>query len=151
MKKHLLYLVTCFILLSVHTVTSQVGIGTNVPNPASQLEIKSSNRGVLIPQIPLTDIADESTINVGNVESLLVYNTTTDANLSPGYYYWFQGSWKRLMIESDLPDYIVFWDVVNNQFTYTDANGDSNYKHLRFRNANLPFSKCRWKNLRVYR
>lgn len=124
MKKLLLYLVTGILFLSASTVTSQVGIGTDVPNPSSQLEIKSANRGVLIPQIPLTDLGDQSTINAGNVESLLVYNTNTATNLTPGYYYWFEGTWKRLLTENDLPENIVFWDVANGQFTYIDANGD---------------------------
>src|SRR5690606_3195670 len=34
------------------------------------------------------------------------------------------GSWNRLLNEIKLPDYIVFWDIANNQFTYIDENGD---------------------------
>ncbi|TDU34276.1 collagen triple helix repeat protein [Gelidibacter sediminis] len=121
--KKLLLLIT---LLTGNFIFAQVGIGTDVPNPSTQLEIKSSDRGVLIPQIALTSDTDQSTITAGNVESLLVYNTSSSAALTPGYYYWSQGSWKKLITASEatLPDNIVYWDIVNNQFTRIDANGD---------------------------
>ena len=121
MKKLLL-----LIVLIISNVTySQVGIGTNMPNPSTQLEIVSGNRGVLIPQIPLINITDQTTISAGNLESLLVYNTSNSATLSPGYYYWLKGSWTKLMTETDLPANIVFWDVVVNQFTYSDSSGNA--------------------------
>lgn len=120
MRKLLLFL----IFITGNILYAQVGIGTDLPNPSTQLEVKSSNRGILIPQVPLTGKTDRSTITAGNLESLLVYNTNTNATLTPGYYYWFQDSWHRLLTENDLPDYIVFWDVTNNQFTYIDENGD---------------------------
>ncbi|WP_407933274.1 autotransporter outer membrane beta-barrel domain-containing protein, partial [Aequorivita sinensis] len=119
MKKLLLLLLLC-----TGSIYAQVGIGTDTPNPSTQLEIKSANRGVLIPQVPLTGKTDQTTINAGNLESLLVYNTSTNETLNPGYYYWFQGNWQRLISDTDLPDFIVLWDVVNNQFTYIDQNGD---------------------------
>jgi len=124
MKKLLLFLITVVLLLNLYQATAQVGIGTDMPNPSTQLEIKASNRGIMIPQVPLTSITDQTTITAGNLESLLVYNINTNATLTPGYYYWYQGSWNRLLTETDLPDYIVFWDVVNGQFTYIDENGD---------------------------
>ncbi|MFY0714327.1 hypothetical protein J1D01_11655 [Seonamhaeicola sp. NFXS20] len=121
MKKLLLLIA----LIVGNFVYAQVGIGTDMPNPSTQLEIKSSERGVLIPQVPLTSNTDQTTISAGNVESLLVYNTSTNQTLTPGYYYWYQGSWHRLTIESDLPDNIVYWDVVNNQFAYADEYGNT--------------------------
>ncbi|WP_310993270.1 hypothetical protein, partial [Aequorivita marina] len=120
MKKILLFLLLC-----TSSIYAQVGIGTDAPNPSTQLEIKSANRGVLIPQVPLTGKTDQTTINAGNLESLLVYNTNTNETLTPGYYYWFEGSWNKLLIDTDLPDHIVFWDIENNQFYYIDENGDT--------------------------
>ncbi|MDW5289143.1 hypothetical protein [Formosa sp. PL04] len=120
MKKLLLLL----IVFTANLTYSQVGIGTDMPNSSAQLEIVSSNRGVLIPQVPLTSVTDETTISAGNIESLLVYNTNTATDITPGYYYWYQGSWNKLLAKKDLQGNIVFWDVVNNQFTYIDENGD---------------------------
>ncbi|GGW48841.1 hypothetical protein [Arenibacter certesii] len=120
MKKIILLL----LLVTGNFLFAQVGIGTDLPNPSTQLEIKSSNRGVLIPQVPLTSNTDKTTISAGNLESLLVYNISTTATLTPGYYYWYQDRWERLLSDTDLPDYIVNWDVANNQFTYKDTNGN---------------------------
>ncbi|WP_158962870.1 beta strand repeat-containing protein [Myroides fluvii] len=78
---------------------AQVGIGTTTPNPSSQLEISSDKRGVLIPQITLKNLTDDITIDNGNVESLLVYNITSDGVLIPGYYFWKNGAWNRLLTE----------------------------------------------------
>ncbi len=124
MKKLVLFLITTVLLLNLYQAKAQVGIGTDMPNPSTQLEIISSNRGIMIPQVPLTSNTDQSTITAGNLESLLVYNINTNATLTPGYYYWYQGSWNRLLNENDLPDNIVYWDVQNGQFTYIDENGD---------------------------
>ncbi|MBJ7881648.1 collagen-like protein [Gelidibacter salicanalis] len=120
MKKLLLLLT----LLTGNFIFAQVGIGTDVPNASSQLEIKSSNRGVLIPQIALTGTTDQETITAGNVESLLVYNTTDGNAMTPGYYYWSQDSWKKLSTGIDVPDNIVYYDIVNNQFTSINQDGD---------------------------
>lgn len=121
--KKLLLLIT---LLTGNFIFAQVGIGTDVPSPSAQLEIKSSNRGVLIPQIALTSVTDQVTITAGNVESLLVYNTSNSNSLTPGYYYWSEGAWKKLAADADvtLPANVVYWDVVNNQFIRIDENGD---------------------------
>src|SRR5690554_597283 len=106
MKKLLLLLT----FITGNFLFAQVGIGTDLPNPSTQLEIISSNRGILIPQVPLTSKTDQTTISAGNIESLLVYNTSTNATLNPGYYYWFEDSWHQLLTESSLPEYIVYWD-----------------------------------------
>lgn len=95
------------ILLTGHFLSAQVGIGTEHPSPSSQLDINATNRGVLIPQVALTGLSDMTTITAGNVNSLLVYNTSTDNSLSPGYYYWFEGEWKRLNTDTDLPDLVA--------------------------------------------
>lgn len=121
MKKTLLFLA----LIVSNFLWAQVGVGTDLPSPSAQLDIKSSNRGVLIPQIALTSPTDQTTISAGNVESLLVYNTSTTSTLTPGYYYWFQGRWQKLAVEANLPDNAVYWDIVNNAFTYMDAGGNT--------------------------
>ncbi|WP_286455609.1 hypothetical protein, partial [Myroides sp. R163-1] len=80
---------------------AQVGIGTAIPNPSAQLEVSSDKRGLLIPQIALKSLTDDKTIISGNVESLLVYNTTDNGIVKPGYYYWKKNSWTRLLTEID--------------------------------------------------
>lgn len=73
----------------------QIGIGTTTPNASSVLDIESNNKGLLIPRIPLVDTADNITI-ANPATSLLVYNTTTNSNITEGYYYWNASQWVRL-------------------------------------------------------
>ncbi|MBA6153192.1 hypothetical protein [Gelidibacter maritimus] len=91
-----------FVFLTGHLLFAQVGIGTENPSPSSQLDIHSNNRGLLIPQVALTGLTDATTIASGNVNSLLIYNTSTVGGLTPGYYYWLNQSWNRLMTESSV-------------------------------------------------
>lgn len=79
---------------------AQVGIGTPTPNPSSQLEVVADNRGVLFPKVPLTDSVDNQTIANGNIEGLMVFNTTTNTDITPGYYYWDGDKWVRMAHES---------------------------------------------------
>src|SRR5699024_7697801 len=76
---------------------AHVGIGTDMPNASAQLEIVASNRGVLIPQVALESEIDQSTVSAGNVESLLIWNTSTNKDMIPGYYYWYNNRWQRLV------------------------------------------------------
>jgi len=117
------YLLFLLVGMCCFPLCAQMGIGTEMPESAAELEIKSSHRGVLIPRIELNGPADQNTITAGNIESLLVFNTTYSSTLDPGYYYWFDGRWNRLMTPADLIDNRVFWDVDQQEFTYIDENG----------------------------
>lgn len=91
------------------SVTAQVGIGTSAPNPSAKLEITTTAgeyKGILIPRIPLLGLTDTETIDHGNIESLLVYNTAVTSSLSPGYYYWNSHKWNRLLIKDDIPQIV---------------------------------------------
>ena len=91
-----------FILLAGPLLFAQVGIGTETPSASAQLDIYANNKGVLIPQVALTSVTDNTTISSGNVNSLLVYNTSAVGTLTPGYYYWMDTTWNRLMTESSV-------------------------------------------------
>lgn len=68
---------------------SQVGIGSEVVKSDALLDIESESKGILLPQISLSNLNTLSPItsNTGiGTESLLVYNTN---NLTgKGFYYW---------------------------------------------------------------
>jgi len=74
----------------------QVGIRTLVPNSSSQLDIVADNKGILIPRISLKSTTDTSTITNGNINSMLVFNTETIADITPGFYYWYTDKWVRI-------------------------------------------------------
>jgi len=118
---------------------AQVGIGTGTPNLSAQLEISSDKRGVLIPQVPLKGVLDAKTIENGNVESLLVYNITTNNELQPGYYYWKGASWHRLLTDLDSKE----WEFPGNKsFVVEDGvlklyDTDDNFIFIEIEHLNI--------------
>lgn len=109
---------------------SQVGIGTLTPNQSAQLDVVSNNKGILIPRVGLTSSVDASTIQNGNVNSLLVFNTNTQNDVTPGYYYWYNDRWMRIVNDAD----VVALDknttnqsltVVGTDLVLTDSDGNT--------------------------
>lgn len=102
MKKNVL---SVAFLLASSFAMAQVGIGTTAPDQSALLDLDIANnepRGLLIPRISLSSITDNSTINKGKVaNSLLVFNTTSNDDLQPGFYYWFNTQWIRLIGTDD--------------------------------------------------
>ncbi|WP_158963645.1 beta strand repeat-containing protein [Myroides fluvii] len=102
MKKNVL---SVALLMMSGFAFAQVGIGTANPNASALLDVEAkegSYKGVLIPRIPLASATDNSTINGKNTpNSLLLFNTTDNSDLKPGYYYWFDNRWVRLIASTD--------------------------------------------------
>ena len=122
MKNKLLPL---FFVLASYSAYSQVGIGTTMPNPSSQLEVVANDKGVLIPRIQLKNITDAATIVNGNVNSLLVFNTATAADIKPGYYYWYDNKWNRIVIAGEIESNkgTVIYNAVTKEFVFVDDSG----------------------------
>ncbi|SFO01016.1 hypothetical protein SAMN05421741_11675, partial [Paenimyroides ummariense] len=127
MKKRLL---TAAFFVGAWGAYSQVGIGTLTPNKSAQLDIVSQNSGVLFPRIKLTSSTDATTITQGNVNSIFVYNTTTVNDVKPGYYYWYEDRWMRVVNDAD----VIALDknttnaslvVLNQDLVLTDTDGNT--------------------------
>ncbi len=91
-----------FTLLTYTIVFAQVGIGTTNPNESAQLDVFSSNSGVLIPRVALQSTTNNSNPIANPENSLLVYNTRTGDDVSPGYYYWSVDAWNKLLTEASI-------------------------------------------------
>lgn len=96
-------------LLFVIVAKAQVGIGTPSPKEDAILEILSSNKGVLIPRIGIADNTALLQGSAAHEESLLIYNTSTsaesvaaDKKVTPGFYYWKDEKWHRIINDTDL-------------------------------------------------
>lgn len=72
---------------------AQVGINTSPPHPTAALDMSDSEKGFLAPKIALQNIRDTSTINAPK-KGVLVFNTTSNSDLQPGYYYWNNEKWE---------------------------------------------------------
>jgi len=81
----------CLLVLITYGIQAQVGINTTAPAPSSMLDIESSNKGILIPRVNISDLNSISPVTGGSSESLLVYNTNTTTG--KGFYYWDTTKW----------------------------------------------------------
>ena len=115
MKKAIIIL-SIFLLFGFSGM-AQVSINSDnsLPDPSSMLDVKSGNKGLLIPQVALTGTTDASTI-LSPATRLLIYNTaiagTPPNNVTPGYYYWNSSAWARLSVGangSGATNYITKW------------------------------------------
>ena len=101
---------------------AQVGIGTETPNRSSQLEVVSADRGILLPRVSLQSTTDQTTIRNGNVNSLMVFNTQTVNDITPGYYYWYENRWYKLAASGD-EIITTLIDQQDGTYLYTSEDG----------------------------
>lgn len=111
--------------LGITSVFSQVGIGTEYPEPSAALEILASNKGILIPRVSLQSITDQTTISGTLINGLLVFNTSNQNTLQPGFYYWYANSWQRIGVVDDsfIETITNLIDNQNGTYTYTNEEG----------------------------
>jgi hypothetical protein len=96
MKKLLFYVVIAFAILSSSGMMAQQGFGTNTPDKSAAVDIVSTKRGLLIPRVALTETTNNSPVNAP-ATSLMVYNTASANDVTPGFYYWDGAKWVRFM------------------------------------------------------
>ncbi len=110
------------------TTYAQVGIGTPIPDPSTQLDVVASDKGIMIPRVALTSTTDVTTIanmaSGSDKTSLLVFNTATAADVTPGYYYWDGTKWLRLLTSDNNTETLTtLIDNGNGTYTYTSEDG----------------------------
>ena len=134
MKKITYTIGFAFAMLATSNAVAQQGFGTNRPEKSAAVEIKSPNKGLLIPRIALTSTTDVTTV-LNPANSLLVYNETASDGLHAGYYY-FKASankWIPLLDETIQSHVTVTQDgqnlsVVGTQTTNTNGSTSTDYK-----------------------
>jgi len=131
-------LLISFLLLRV-AVHAQMKIGDNSTsiNNASLLELETTNKGVVLPRVSLTNITTPSPLPAGLLTGTVVFNTnasTTNGN-GIGLYYWNGTSWSPVTpnISSSA------WSITGNANTNYAVNflGTTNNVSLRFRTSNV--------------
>lgn len=129
----LLVTVSLFLLSTTCLLAQNVGIGTDNPDGSAKLEISSTNSGVLLPRVALTGTGSASPIT-SPATSLLVYNTATVSDVTPGYYYWTGSAWERLQPASEGSS--TAWDEAGNTGTGSTFLGTTGAFALPFRTNN---------------
>lgn len=89
-------LITTLLFTVSHAQNVAINATGAAPQASAMLDISNPNKGLLIPRVALTGINDVSTIP-SPATSLLVYSTTNNGNITPGFYYWQSGTWTKIM------------------------------------------------------
>ena len=97
-----------FLLLStvVFSVVHAQNVGINAtgaaPNTSAILDVSATDKGFLIPRVALTQTTSNAPIGATIITSLLVYNTATVNDVTPGFYYWNGLIWIRFQSTLDI-------------------------------------------------
>ncbi|MBU0765372.1 MAG: hypothetical protein KJ607_11115 [Bacteroidetes bacterium] len=100
MKKiQYLFIVMMGILILSRVITTKAqGFAINsdgsAPDASAMLDVVSTNKGVLLPRVTLTGTGSASPLT-SPATSLMVYNTATTGDVTPGYYWWDGIQWVR--------------------------------------------------------
>lgn len=122
------WLIIFSVLLPIQNFYGQIGVGTSTPHQSSILDISSSDKGLLIPNVSLTGSNDITTISSPK-ESLLIYNTSTVSGVnevSPGYYYFNGTSWEKIGSSSATSSLWENLPSTNRMRISTQSNGVTN-------------------------
>ena len=136
--KTVLSLVFCSIIFSqVFSQSVAINNDGSQPNAGAILDIKSTNKGLLIPRVNLTSETDVSTIP-SPVNSLLVFNTNAALPDGVGFYFWNgNNKWSKLATVNAANN--ISWGLGGNNNTSpaTDFIGTTDNQPLIFKTNNV--------------
>jgi len=125
-------------IISAQVFAQNLGIGPDTfdPDASAGVEMRFTNKGLLIPRVALTSTTDQTTIP-SPATSLLVYNLGTGGLSSAGFYYWNGSQWIRFAnlkgtgtatrvafwAEDDIlgSDAALYWDNTSKSLGIGDA------------------------------
>lgn len=126
MKKNQFSLLALAVLIAVSGNAQNVGINADgsLPNPNAILDVKSFNKGVLIPRVSTT-----GRLAIPNTKGLLVYDTTANS-------FWYNNgsSWQNMAAGATGGG----WSLTGNNVSDTNFIGTTNDKPLIIKLKNLP-------------
>ncbi len=105
----------------------------NAPDPSAGLEINFLNLGFLIPRVALTGTLNSLPLP-SHVAGMIVHNTSSTADVTPGLYFNDGAKWLRYKPVGTTPGNMVYWD----------GNGWKNIppglpgQRLRLNGSNIP-------------
>lgn len=115
-KARIWYIIALLLAITANNLYSQVTIGSNIhPVEGALLQLtegENTTRGLLLPRVMLTSLANLDDINPSSAErpdenahiGLMVYNVANDEvcpTINPGVYIWNGNNWQRLGKDAD--------------------------------------------------
>ncbi len=91
--------IVVLVTITVYTDSfSQVKIGDNptILNTNSLLELESTNKGLLIPRMALTETTNASPLT-NHISGMIIYNIASQNDVIPGFYYNDGSKWVKLL------------------------------------------------------
>jgi trimeric autotransporter adhesin len=149
MKNKCISLLLLLTLSKIMYGQQNVGIGTVTPNASALLDIKSSNKGLLIPRINLLNETDVITI-LNPANSLLIYNINAGLPDGDGYYFWNETKWSKLATRTNIDKQA--WGVRGNAGTNTatDFIGTTDNMPLLFKTNNIESGRIDAQTVNVF-
>ena len=99
------------LMISSLTAFPQVGLNTSgaPPNADAGLDIDIANKGLLIPRVALTGTANAAPMSA-HVAGMMVYNTATIADVTPGFYFDDGTKWVASIPSGNTAGDMLYWN-----------------------------------------
>ncbi|MFT3751683.1 MAG: hypothetical protein QM800_02015 [Paludibacter sp.] len=100
------------LIVSIPVFAQNVGIspaGASAPNPVAGLDVKFGDKGFLISRVELQTTADPAPVTA-HIAGMLVYNTATAGDVTPGFYYNDGTKWISGFPKANAAGDIQYWN-----------------------------------------
>ena len=136
MKKIILTVTWLFAAIIGWSQNVAINSDGSLPHASAILDIKSTDKGLLIPRVNLISESDISTIANPRL-SLLLYNTNAALTDGEGFYFWNGTLWSKLATRSNLAN--LAWNTGGNAGTNANIDfiGTADDRPLVFKTNNI--------------
>ena len=111
--KNLLQAFFGFFLLIISFSAMSQGVGINMtgsaPDANAGLDVNFPDKGILIPRVALTSTISASPLS-GYVAGMMVYNTSTTGDVTPGFYYCDGSKWIASLPSGNASGDMLYWN-----------------------------------------
>jgi len=110
-KRFLSLMILLFI--SITGLTQNVGIspaGATLPNANAGLDVNFTTQGLLVPRVALTNSSSYLPLGAVHVAGMIVYNTATVLDVTPGLYFNDGTKWVPVFPKATATGDMLYWD-----------------------------------------